>query len=90
MANGAATKLRSAPIFVSASAVPSGNAAVAKKSDTVKPIDAPEGQEDGRRHQSAEQRERQRPRRVERGKDHQAHRVIGDRDEQQKGNRRVA
>jgi hypothetical protein len=39
-ATGAATKLRRAPILVSASALPAGNAAVAKKSDTVKPIDA--------------------------------------------------
>ena len=39
-ASGAATKLRSAPIFVSASADPAGNAAVAKNRDTVKPIDA--------------------------------------------------
>ena len=40
IANGAATKLRSAPIFVCVSAAPLENAAVAKKSDTVKPIDA--------------------------------------------------
>jgi hypothetical protein len=33
-------KLRSAPILVSESAGPFGNAAVAKKRDTVKPIDA--------------------------------------------------
>jgi hypothetical protein len=39
-AKGAATKLRSAPNFVSASAVPPGKAAVAKKSATVKPIEA--------------------------------------------------
>ena len=39
-ASGAATKLRSAPIFVSARATPAGNAAVAKNRDTVNPIDA--------------------------------------------------
>ena len=37
---GAATKLKSAPIFVSASAAPAGKAAVAKKSETVNPIAA--------------------------------------------------
>ena len=36
-ASGTAAKLRRAPIFVSANAVPSGKAAVAKKSDTVNP-----------------------------------------------------
>lgn len=39
-ARGAAMKLRSAPIFVSASASPPGKAAVAKKSETVNPIAA--------------------------------------------------
>jgi hypothetical protein len=39
-ASGAAAKLRSAPILVSASAVPPEKAAVAKKSDTVNPTDA--------------------------------------------------
>lgn len=37
---GAATKLGSAPILVSARATPLGNAAVAKNSDTVNPMDA--------------------------------------------------
>ena len=39
-ARGAAPKLRSAPIFVSASTAPAGNAAVAKNRETVKPIAA--------------------------------------------------
>ena len=39
-ASGAAVKLRSAPIFVSARAAPDGNAAVAKNRETVKPIAA--------------------------------------------------
>lgn len=37
---GAALKLRSAPIFVSARAAPTGNAAVAKKRETVNPVAA--------------------------------------------------
>jgi hypothetical protein len=39
-ARGAALKLSSAPIFVSAKAAPPGNAAVAKERDTVKPTAA--------------------------------------------------
>ena len=39
-ATGAATKLNRAPVFVSASAAPPGNAAVANKSDTVNPMAA--------------------------------------------------
>src|SRR5687768_7285506 len=39
-ASGAATRLSRAPIFVSARGAPVGKAAVAKKSATVKPIEA--------------------------------------------------
>ena len=50
----------------------------------------PERQQDGRRHQSGQQRERQRSRRIEDRKNHQTQRVVGNRDQQQEGNRRVA